>query len=514
VRKECDDDEGGFDPAPPYGRCQLFRDQDPTDEWLAEASATNPPSAAPVANSTAAPVDSPTTLPPTDASSPTPISSPTGAPENADGTIGEEGSDVIDTPVEAPSAVPSGSPVLPPTGGQATDDEDDEMKPIRWPETRSPIATPSESPSSAPVVEAPTGPVGADEWTEPPEIDCQSSEFAEINFDRMCSSNKACCVANRSTTSFCWKSYDLLEAMGASIASACYHCCDEPKMVGGPTPEKPGLPKEIQCSKAANPYRMCKEGSCCEEERSDSAFCTTAYSRWTDNELEQICHYCCSEPKTIGPARRNLRAGSDTKDSIPEGSRVMYSEGRKHVLGPENFDEEEEDEQEYFDRIYADHKRRNLVEGVHEENYDDIEWYPYEWMLKVGTEYYYRYEGSQVVPPCYDTVHWRPMKDPLRVHKRQIAELQRLLAWRLNPKTCEVDTAGVLSDDGNTIKANREIQYFHDTHRMVFCECKDWPSKFEGDKEWCKNWKEDVDFERFYDRPYSFETNGKWHPDD
>ena len=105
------------------------------------------------------------------------------------------------------------------------------------------------------------------------------------------------------------------------------------------------------------------------------------------------------------------------------------------------------------------------------------------------------------------------MKDPIRVHKRQIAELNRLLAWRLNPDTCEIDTAGVISDDGNTIKANREIQYYHSTHRMVFCECKDWPSKFESDKEWCDDWEDDTDYTRFYKQPYSFDSDGKWLPD-
>ena len=119
-----------------------------------------------------------------------------------------------------------------------------------------------------------------------------------------------------------------------------------------------------------------------------------------------------------------------------------------------------------------------------------------------------------VVPPCYDTVHWRPFKDPIRVHPRQIAELQRLLAWRLNEDSCNVDTAGVLSEDGNRITANREIQYYHNTHRKVFCECKDWPSKFEGDREWCANWREDTNYDRFYVRPYSFDSNGKWLPDD
>lgn len=119
-----------------------------------------------------------------------------------------------------------------------------------------------------------------------------------------------------------------------------------------------------------------------------------------------------------------------------------------------------------------------------------------------------------LVPPCWETVHWRVMKDPIRVHRRQIAELNRLLAWRRDPDTCRRDTAGIVSDDGNTVKMNREVQYYHNRHRKVFCECKDWPSKFEGDRAWCDDWRDDVDHDRFYRRPYSFDSNGKWLPDD
>lgn len=201
------------------------------------------------------------------------------------------------------------------------------------------------------------------------------------------------------------------------------------------------------------------------------------------------------------------------KDYVPEGAKVTYSGGKKYVLRPENFDEEEEDEEEYFQKMFTEYQERNL-QTVHEDDYADIEWSVYEWLIKVGTEYYYRYEGTMLTPPCWEVVHWRAMKDPIRVHPRQIKELNRLLAWRKNPATCASDTAGVVSTDGNTVDLSRETQYYESPHRKVFCECKDWPSKFPGDQEWCRNWKNDKDYDRFYKRPYSFDSGGKWHPDD
>jgi len=243
-------------------------------------------------------------------------------------------------------------------------------------------------------------------------------------------------------------------------------------------------------------------------------------------------HYCCREPRALGPARRQLRSSeiesspssrnslnvtevvTAGKDKLPDGARVVYSGARKFLLRPENFEEHDEDEDEYFERIYSDHQRRNLQREIHEEDYANLEWFPYEWLIKVGTEYYYRYEGTMLVPPCWEVVHWRVMKDPIRVHPRQIKELNRLLAWRRNPDSCEGDTAGNLSNSGNTVDLSRTTNHYHSLHRKVFCECKDWPSKFPGDQQWCRNWKNDRDYDRFYTRPYSFNSGGKWHPGD
>jgi len=205
----------------------------------------------------------------------------------------------------------------------------------------------------------------------------------------------------------------------------------------------------------------------------------------------------------------------DVEEDIPEGAKVTYAYGRKMLLRKENFDDDHEDEQEYFDRLYTDfqHRSMQVTTTGHEIDYEDILYWPYEWLLKVGTEYYFRYEGTQMYPPCWEVVHWRVLKDPIRVHPRQIAELNRLLAWRRSPSgdnRCDLDTAGEVSSNGQTVDLSRRTQYYHLQHRQVFCECKDWPSKFEGDKEWCANWQDDPGYKRFYGNPYSYDSGGQW----
>jgi Eukaryotic-type carbonic anhydrase len=200
-------------------------------------------------------------------------------------------------------------------------------------------------------------------------------------------------------------------------------------------------------------------------------------------------------------------------NSIPPGAKVTTVNNKRFLLREENFRESTEGDQEYFDRVYADFKHREMqaADALFELDYEDVPYWPYEWLVKVETEYYFRYEGTMIVPPCWEVVHWRTMKDPIRVHKRQIEELNRLLAWRIAPSpSCEPDTAGRVSRDGNRVDLNRDTQYIHLQHRLVFCECKDWPSKFPSDKEWCTDWKEGSAEPRFYERPYSFDSNGEW----
>jgi hypothetical protein len=176
-----------------------------------------------------------------------------------------------------------------------------------------------------------------------------------------------------------------------------------------------------------------------------------------------------------------------------------------------NQDNEDTDDD---DKDAAAHESfRKLLEG------DEIEWFNYFPMVGVRTEYYYRYSGSQTIPPCYgnfqpdsreETNHWRVLKDPIRIHPRQLSELQRLIAARIAPvesqvNACRPDTAARVSNDGTTVEAARPIQYHHAAHFDVFCECQDWRSKWPEDREWCAI--NDIQA-RFYEQPYNFQTDG------
>lgn len=209
------------------------------------------------------------------------------------------------------------------------------------------------------------------------------------------------------------------------------------------------------------------------------------------------------------------------------------------VMDEENFEEAEMDEEEWAAFIAQEsgkldaeeqlwkqlHLEFNDTSKVHEEFHrrhliggDELEWFNYFPMLGVRTEYYYRYAGSQTIPPCYGNFdpssrsgsnHWRVMKDPIRIHPRQLQEMKRLLRERIAPKgsptmACQRDTAAKVRSDG-TVDTARPIQYTHPVHYKVFCECKDWPSKWPEDREWCRI--KDVN-DRFYKSPYNFESPG------
>lgn len=157
-----------------------------------------------------------------------------------------------------------------------------------------------------------------------------------------------------------------------------------------------------------------------------------------------------------------------------------------------------------------DSKKRRLDQIPSGDNYINVPYSPYEWLREVKTEYYYRYEGSQMVPPCYQKVHYRVMKDPIVIHPIQLKELERLLAWRIAPKgsefnECQRDTAGVDRPvrNGDAVDLNRPLQRYSNIHRKVFCECNDWDSKFQEDIDWCELDKET----RWYDQPYNFPSN-------
>jgi len=190
-----------------------------------------------------------------------------------------------------------------------------------------------------------------------------------------------------------------------------------------------------------------------------------------------------------------------------------------------------EEEQIYQEMIAMENGTgNNLYNGtLHEQyrrkllNYDDIPWFNYWPMLGVRTEYYFRYSGSQTIPPCYGdfdgssrkgTNHWRVMKDPIRIHPRQLVELRRLIAERIAPSddpvmACAPDTAAKVtrdpSDPNKYLEVNtaRPLQSWDRVHFKTFCECKDWGSKWPEDRKWCQI--EDMN-ERFYDKKYNFDA--------
>ncbi|KAG7343367.1 Eukaryotic-type carbonic anhydrase [Nitzschia inconspicua] len=153
---------------------------------------------------------------------------------------------------------------------------------------------------------------------------------------------------------------------------------------------------------------------------------------------------------------------------------------------------------------------------------DELEWFNYWPLIGVRTEYYFRYSGSQTIPPCYGnhidnsrsgTNHWRVMKDPIRIHPRQLKELKRLIGERISPKgslvdECMVDTAAKVTRDSETqeiinIEAARPLQEWNNVHFKTFCECKNWESKWPEDRQWCLIG--DIS-ERFFDKPYNFNS--------
>ena len=188
------------------------------------------------------------------------------------------------------------------------------------------------------------------------------------------------------------------------------------------------------------------------------------------------------------------------------------------------------------DRAYATHKQRNgkkndpsneattLDEEEDEEVNrklimgEELPWFNYFLMLGARTEYYYRYSGTQTIPPCYgnfqdnsrrETNHWRVLKDPIRITQRQLDEMSRLIRDRIAPlddpvNSCQPDTAAKVDEDTGEISIARPLQNFHLAHFMTFCECKDWRSKWPEDREWCEI--EDIN-ERFYDKPYNFRSD-------
>jgi hypothetical protein len=201
--------------------------------------------------------------------------------------------------------------------------------------------------------------------------------------------------------------------------------------------------------------------------------------------------------------------------ALGENDLVTQVGGRRVIVREENFEEKGsiEEAEGHFYEMYDQFQRRAQVGTTGVENYEDVFYWPYEWLLKAGTEYYFRYEGTMPVPPCFETVHWRILKDPIRVAPHQMRELERLIAARTGDagtnKNCKSDTAGKPRQGSpDVVDVNRPLQRFNKLHRKVFCECKDWPSKFPLERVWCKNWADRDPEDRLYKNPYNWPGSG------
>lgn len=228
-----------------------------------------------------------------------------------------------------------------------------------------------------------------------------------------------------------------------------------------------------------------------------------------------------------GEKRRNMRTSEKKSQSREKTYQNVYDLLLAHEnhsqmglntslpslkMDPENWEPSEKRDEEWTefiaeqsarfkadDQLWKDlHQEfRNNTERAHEEYHErhrrkllggnEIEWFNYWPMLGVRTEYYFRYSGSQTTPPCYGNVnnegtrkginHWRVMKDPIRIHPRQLKEMKRLVAQRIAPandpvNACQADTAAKVADGGEIVDNARPLQYFHPAHSKVFCECK------------------------------------------
>lgn len=204
----------------------------------------------------------------------------------------------------------------------------------------------------------------------------------------------------------------------------------------------------------------------------------------------------------------------DWDEFVADASQQMNAEEElyQELMAMEN----DSDNNNHNETLREEYRRKLL-------NYDEIPWFNYWPMLGVRTEYYFRYSGTQTIPPCYGdfdgasrkgTNHWRVMKDPIRIHPRQLVELRRLIAERIAPiddpvMACAPDTAAKVTRDPNNSKnylevnTARPLQSWDRVHFKTFCECKDWRSKWPEDRKWCQI---DNMNERFYDKKYNFDA--------
>jgi Eukaryotic-type carbonic anhydrase len=103
-------------------------------------------------------------------------------------------------------------------------------------------------------------------------------------------------------------------------------------------------------------------------------------------------------------------------------------------------------------------------------------------------KYYFRYVGATPEPPCFEGVHWRVLKDPIKVAPSQLQRLEKLLYNRIDPASCKRYTAGTRrfpNREPERLAYNRPLQTVTDEHKLMYCECADFTSRAENDIAYC-----------------------------
>eukprot|EP00548_Thalassiothrix_antarctica_P003227 CAMPEP_0194129910 /NCGR_PEP_ID=MMETSP0152-20130528/1095_1 /TAXON_ID=1049557 /ORGANISM="Thalassiothrix antarctica, Strain L6-D1" /LENGTH=886 /DNA_ID=CAMNT_0038824291 /DNA_START=312 /DNA_END=2973 /DNA_ORIENTATION=- len=303
-------------------------------------------------------------------------------------------------------------------------------------------------------------------------IDCSTID----NPLRICKSS-SCCEEKKSNSRFCKRNY---KRYGDTMGSICWYCCRQPKEVD---------PSLLSINAAAFPPRKSPSESLSVPTRLpffdlvvkrtstsaptlevNSGVTPTTRVSITSSNADKSSNYSMNSLRNnshrflLSSSVENEENMSDKVIKAPVDENLLDGLWVNDLnMDPSNFVVNENTEAEYLENI---ENHRKLNEPLRD-NYKDVKYSPYEWMREVKTEYYYRYEGSQMVPPCYETVHYRVMKDPIRIHPIQLAELERLLAWRIAPKgskfnECKPDTAGRQrsGSNRNAVDLNRPIQEY------------------------------------------------------
>lgn len=216
-----------------------------------------------------------------------------------------------------------------------------------------------------------------------------------------------------------------------------------------------------------------------------------------------------------------MMQGGFNKSHTPELVEMDEEDFAEKDFDFEAFIEAHAKENHQDPKVAQEHQKRHLL------NYEHIPWFNYWPLLAVRTEYYYRYAGTQTIPPCYGTFisdptqnrrqsnHWRVMKDPIRISQRQLDEMNRLIRERIAPQgtplsSCQPDTGSkpnTFPDDPGKVNVARPIMGTRTAHFKVYCECNDWRnSRWPEDQEYCKKGFR----ERFYEHPYNFDSGGEF----